>query len=101
MPQQRWKILCDANKTWAAKFYTCIYTHTLRATSPLMKTCWLLLMPSPTSFSGASLVAQLVKNLPAMWETWVLSLGWKDPLEKGKATDSNILAWNTFPQNIV
>ena len=34
------------------------------------------------------LVAQLVKNLPAMWETWVLSLGWEDPLEKGKATHS-------------
>ena len=37
-------------------------------------------------FSQASLVAQLVKNLPAMWETWVRSLGWEDPLEKGKAT---------------
>ena len=35
--------------------------------------------------SWASLVAQLVKNLPAMWETWVQSLGWGDPLEKGKA----------------
>ena len=41
----------------------------------------------------ASLVAQLVKNLLAMRETWVRSLGWKDPLEKGKATHSNILAW--------
>ena len=37
-------------------------------------------------------VAQLVKNLPAMWETWVESLGWKDPLERGKATHSSILA---------
>ena len=34
----------------------------------------------------ASLVTQLVKNLPAMWETWVQSLGWEDPLEKGKVT---------------
>ena len=41
----------------------------------------------------ASLVAQLVKNLPAMWETWVLSLGWEDPLEKGKANHSSIPAW--------
>ena len=41
----------------------------------------------------ASLVAQLVKKLPAMWETWVRSLGWEDPLEKGKATHSSILAW--------
>ena len=44
-------------------------------------------------YSWASLVAQLVKNLPAVWETWVLSLGWEDPLEKGKATQSSILAW--------
>ena len=42
---------------------------------------------------GASLIAQLVKNLPAMRETWVRSLGWEDTLEKGKATHSNILAW--------
>ena len=41
----------------------------------------------------ASLVAQLVKNPPAMQETWVRSLGWEDPLEKGKATNSSILAW--------
>ena len=42
---------------------------------------------------GASLVAQLVKNLPAMRETWVRSLGGEDPLEKGKAAHSSILAW--------
>ena len=41
----------------------------------------------------ASLVAQMVKNPPAMRETWVQSLGWEDPLEKGKATHSSILAW--------
>ena len=41
----------------------------------------------------ASLVTQLVKNPPAMRETWVRSLGWEDPLEKGKATHSSILAW--------
>ena len=41
----------------------------------------------------ASLVAQLVKNLPAMQETWVRSLAWDDGLEKGKATHSSILAW--------
>ena len=40
-----------------------------------------------------SLVAQLVKNPSAMWETWLRSLGWEDPLEKGKATHSSILAW--------
>ena len=42
---------------------------------------------------GAPLVAQLVKNPPAMWETQVRSLGWEDPLKKGKATHSNVLAW--------
>ena len=47
----------------------------------------------PLQYSWASLVTQLVKNLPAMWETWVRSLGWEDPLEKGKATHSSILAW--------
>ena len=41
----------------------------------------------------ASFVVQLVKNPPAMWETWVQSLGWEDPLEKGKATQTSILAW--------
>ena len=44
-------------------------------------------------YRGASPVAQMVKNLPAMQETWVWSLGWEDPLEKGKATHSSILAW--------
>ena len=44
-------------------------------------------------YSWASLVVELVKNLPAMQETWVQSLGWEDPLEKGKATHSSILAW--------
>ena len=46
----------------------------------------------PLQYSWASLVVQLVKNLPAKWEAWVWSLGWEDPLEKGKATHSNILA---------
>ena len=41
----------------------------------------------------ASVVAQMVKNLSAMWEAWVRSLGWGDPLEEGMATHSSILAW--------
>ena len=49
----------------------------------------------PLLYSWAFLVAQLVKNPPAMQETWVQSLGWEDPLEKGKATHSRILAWRT------
>ena len=43
----------------------------------------------------ASFMAQLVKNPPAMWETWVQSLGWEDPLEKEMATHSSVLAWET------
>ena len=41
----------------------------------------------------SSLGAQIVKNLPAVQETWTHSLGWEDPLEKGMATHSSILAW--------
>ena len=55
----------------------------------------------PLQYSLASLVAQLVKNPPAMWETWVQPLDWEDPLEKGKATHSSILArripWTVHP----
>ena len=50
------------------------------------------LLPS-TDISGTSLVAQMVKSPPAMQETWVPSLGCEDPLEKGMATHSSILAW--------
>ena len=44
-------------------------------------------------FLGASLMDHMVKNLPAMWEPWVRSLGWEDALEKGMATHPSILAW--------
>ena len=47
----------------------------------------------PLQYSWASLVAQMVENLPAMRETWVQSKGWEDPLEEGMATHSSILAW--------
>ena len=47
----------------------------------------------PFQYSLASLVAQLVKNPTAIWETWVRSLGLEDPKEKGKANNSRILAW--------
>ena len=48
---------------------------------------------SPLQYSWDSLVTQLVKNPPAMWETWDQFLGWEDPLEEGKATHSSTLAW--------
>ena len=47
----------------------------------------------PLQYACVSLVAQLVKNPPAMHETWVQSLGWEDPLVKKKATHSRIVAW--------
>ena len=47
----------------------------------------------PFQYSWASLVPQLVKNPPEMWEIWVRSLGWEDPLEEGMAIHSSILAW--------
>ena len=49
-------------------------------------------MGYPLQYSCTSLVAQ-IKNPPAMWETWVRSLGWEDPLEEGMVTHSSILAW--------
>ena len=57
-------------------------------------------MGYPLQYSWTSLVVQLVKNPPAMWETCVRSLGWKDPLEKEKATHSSILAWR-IPWTVV
>ena len=50
----------------------------------------------PLLYSWAFLVAQLVKNPPAMWETWVRSLGLEDPLEKGMAIHSSILSWRVL-----
>ena len=47
----------------------------------------------PLQYFGASLRAQMVKNPPAMWEMWVQSLAWEDPLEEGMVTCSNTLAW--------
>ena len=45
----------------------------------------------------ASLVAQMGKNLPAMWATWIQALSWEDPLEEGMATQSSVLAWRINP----
>ena len=61
---------------------------TLNSASRAVRNEFLLFMSS-----GASLVAQMVKNLPAMQETWVPSLGWEDPLEEGMETHSSFLAW--------
>ena len=65
-------------------------------TTPVLQVDSLLLSRQESPFSYDLIldsVAQLVKNPPAVQKTWVRSLGWEDPLEKGKATHSNILAW--------
>ena len=54
---------------------------------------------NPLQYPWASLVVQLVKNPPAMRETWVQTLGWEDPLEKGKSTHSSNLTW-TIPWTV-
>ena len=61
-------------------------------------------MPKPNSrtlVQPASLVAQMVKNLPARQKTWVQSLGWEDPLEDEMATHSSILAWRISMDSLV
>ena len=55
--------------------------------------CWERGKEDISCTQRVSLVAQMVKNLPAMREIWVQSLGWDDPLEKGMATHSSVLAW--------
>ena len=71
----------------------------IEAGSPALKVDYLPSEPpgNPSNYielvHSAFQVAQLVKNPPAMRETWVRSLGWEDPLEKGKATHSSILVW--------
>ena len=63
---------------------------------PVSCQCYLWLGPYYSNLNGnlrASPVAQMVKNLPALWETWFQSLGQEDSLEKGMATHSNILVW--------
>ena len=67
--------------------YICLYTYLCTCV------CVCIYMCTPLQYSWASLVAQTVKNLSAMQETRVQSLGLEDPLEKGKATHSSVLAW--------
>ena len=82
-------------------FYSCIqgyWTFFLYVPiSKVLKFNYILLHPClelvTFSFNKSSLIAQLVKDPPAIQETWVLSLGWEDPLKKGMSTYSSILAW--------
>ena len=92
---------------WSRASWLLLFSHSVISDSV---TPWTAAHQAPLSFTvfrirlrftstGASLVAQLVKNLPAMPESWVRSLGWEDPLEKGKATHCSILAWR-IPQSM-
>ena len=77
----------DGRGVWE-RMDTCIRTAEFFQCSPETITALLIGYNTP----WASLGVQLVKNSPAMWETWVRALGWEDPLAKGKA-HSSILAW--------
>ena len=95
-----WRISMDRGAWWATVHgATKSQTRLKRFRTHTHSSCHVRIHSTPTpggwshivtvftsKYSWASLVAQLVKNLPAMRETWVLSLGWEDPLEKGKAT---------------
>ena len=74
----------DGQEAWRAAVYGVAESQTRLSNCTELNTC---------GVHWAALVAQLVKNLSAMRESWVQSLGYEDPLEKGKATHSSILAW--------
>ena len=82
-----------ASVLWCSAFFMVQLSHlymTTRKTTAL--TIWTFVVEVMYRILTTKL-AQLVKNMPAMWEAWVWSLGWEDPLEKGTATHSSILAW--------
>ena len=105
------KYRCNIQNTWTKRYthmymyiHFCVCTHTHLSFSLLLLETYFFLMDlffffleKCLNFRGASLVAQMVKNLHAMQEAWVRSLGWEDPLEKGTATHSSMLAWR-IPQ---
>ena len=70
-----------------------IWTFVDKVMSLLLNMLFRFVIAFLPRFSLASLVAQMLKHLPAMWETWVRYLGWEDPLEREMATHSSILAW--------
>ena len=61
-----------------------------------------VMLPGVANVTGKppGLMDHMVKNLPAMWETWVRSLGWEDTLEKGMATHPSILAWRILQTEV-
>ena len=83
-----WSLFCH----WLLELFGSLYWYLVSFGPHESKCPFLSLFFSKYCFIWASLVAQMVKNLPAMQETWVWSLGWGDPLEEGMATHSSILA---------
>ena len=83
------------SQTSAAGFKTSLFQHSVASTAYLTSLCLGFLTSGNHRIKvlGASLVAQMVKNLPSMQETWVQSLGQEDPLEKEMVHHSSILAW--------
>ena len=87
--------LLKQNFVGVYSLYNVVSVSTYGKVNPLYVYIYPLLFGFPSHLGRASLRAQLINNLPTMWETWVRSLGWEDPLEKGKTTHSSILAWRT------
>ena len=79
--------ILDTSLLWSE--YLCLPKMYMLNPNPKM----IVLRQGPLGSDWASLVAHLVNNPPAMWETWVQSLDWEGPLKKGKATHSSIQAW--------
>ena len=84
-PRSAWNLVNVTEQSWP--------TGCLSSLSEWAQSTFEIVLSLVLSYA-ASLIAQLVKNPPAVRETWVRSLGWEDPLEKGKATHSSILFWS-------
>ena len=80
--------LCISLSIYIDMIFYCVLTQTLSFISPPAQAFHLVSVL-------ASLAAQMVKNPPAVWETWVQSLDWEDPLDESMAAHSSILAWRT------
>ena len=99
--QHNWNTVVRNTVVWTSKFVKTVGIHVKcnagdTSLIPVLRRSAGEGIGYPLQYSWASLVAQLIENLPAMWETWVRSLDWEDPLEKDMATHSGILAWR-FP----
>ena len=95
---QQWRLLCVRINVFSCIYLTPTYPPWRRVSSSLLLIlkqllCFLLQLSLRVFYSLTSMVAQTVKRLPTMRESWARSLSWEDPLEKKMATHSSILAW--------